>query len=207
MVYQRGGARPSQLFVDDVLRFQRPASADCHEHARAARLGKQSGLLRVQTAVLQVAKKINTLWTTCWRHATRWHMSNVKVPSNSLNPTDPARTPQTQPYVAIECNSRFASSTKNEKCLSEASRGDDGAKPFGSGTIGPAERLHQSVSISFDHSLGRHWCHGNICTTCLVFSRNLGQNSWCALYSQHIILRTARDRELHTRTQDFALNV
>ena len=46
---------------------------------------------------------------------------------------------------------------------------DDGAKPCGSGTRGPVERLQQSVSISFDQSLKRHWCHGDISTTCRVF--------------------------------------
>ena len=46
---------------------------------------------------------------------------------------------------------------------------DDGAKPCGSGTRGPVERLQQSVSISFDQHLKRHWCHGDISTTCRVF--------------------------------------
>ena len=50
---------------------------------------------------------------------------------------------------------------KKKKGHNEASRGDDGAKPCGSGTRGPVERLQQSISASAGRCLERHGC--NIC--------------------------------------------
>ena len=205
MVYQRGRSRPSQLFVDVVPAVSASCEYRLPRTCTNCEIGKEERPSpRANCCVSERQKDQHTLDHVLAPHIS---MPHVKVPSNSMHPTDPARTPQMQPYVAIKCNSRFASSTKNEKCHSEANRGDDGAKPCGSGTRGPVERLQQSVSISFDQSLKRHWCYGNISTTFSVFPRISGQNSWCALYSQHILLRTARDLELHTRTQDFAVSV